>query len=339
MSANPNSIGEFNGIYRGLVIDNVDPQNKVRVKVRIRGLHDDDVGAEELPWAPVCAFPMGNLHGPIFIPNINQLVYIMFEQGHPEFPVVMGGVFTDLDTRNESMEINVAGDDVRVIEGQKVDVARDNVNIITSNSSKSIGGDNRYDSLTETVNVQDLSKKTYGRKETTVSGGVQYTIGATSETIIQGDEISNILGQCDKTVAGDDIKDVIGQTKCSSYNVSGTPLVDNAELREAINGFAEYIAKNILNIRGSSLKLDPVGLQTQLYSLINIVIKSVASVTIDSPLIKLGGAATIPITLLPHVHISPFLGLPTGPAVDFTGGFGIALGVLSGPPIPTLPET
>ena len=90
--ANPN-MTHFYGIYRGYVEYINDPLQVGRVKVRILSLYGmpDQTPTEGLPWAYVTA-PFGGGHdfGTKIIPPVGTTVYVMFEAGEKEYPVVVG---------------------------------------------------------------------------------------------------------------------------------------------------------------------------------------------------------------------------------------------------------
>lgn len=340
MTTSPHDIGTFTGLWPAIVRDNVDPDNKSRARVHIYGIHDDNVDLDEYPWAKMCSARLGNLRGQVRLPALNEAVWVMFEQGHPEHPVILGSRIMGLDTRNESNEDDIAGDDTRVVEGIRQRVSFAEREVVGQDSIKEIGGEERTYAQAQRQTIVGPSVKESASENLTTSGSRVSTIGASDETSVRGDQVTSVLGQQDNTVAGDKTSDIMGQYRVTANNVSGTPLVDNAILEEAVNGFATYLSKTIANATGSKVELDPTGLRTQLYSLVNVVIKAVGSVEIQTPLIRLGGATAVsPVTMIAHGHTSPFLGLPTGPAIDLSGaGLGIALGVLAGPPTPTTPE-
>lgn len=92
--------GAFNGLWDAVVVDDADPEQQGRVRVRVLDLHDDDTPVESLPWASPC-FPAAftnksnpDISGGFFhVPPIDALVAVMFRRGDPEFPVWMGGWF------------------------------------------------------------------------------------------------------------------------------------------------------------------------------------------------------------------------------------------------------
>lgn len=84
--------GQFNGIYRGIVVDNNDPLQAGRVKVRaipmFMGVDD-----EALPWAVLADPNMGGLSniGGSDIPVIDSHVFLFFEAGDHRYPVYFAG--------------------------------------------------------------------------------------------------------------------------------------------------------------------------------------------------------------------------------------------------------
>jgi hypothetical protein len=93
----------FQGLWNGVVVDDLDPKKLGRVKVRIFDLHDENTPVADIPWAGAC-FPSafissdgGNKNwksGGFFqVPPIDALVHVMFQHGDPDFPIWMGGWF------------------------------------------------------------------------------------------------------------------------------------------------------------------------------------------------------------------------------------------------------
>lgn len=82
------------GIYLGKVEYNIDPMQLGRVKVRVPGLDGPAslVKTEKLPWATLATSPFGGGadYGIFTVPPIGSYVWIMFNGGHPDYPVVIG---------------------------------------------------------------------------------------------------------------------------------------------------------------------------------------------------------------------------------------------------------
>lgn len=68
------------GIYRALVFDSQDPEKKQRLKVRI---------PEVNPGTEVWAIPCVDA-GSKVLPSVGATVWVMFEQGDPNYPVWLG---------------------------------------------------------------------------------------------------------------------------------------------------------------------------------------------------------------------------------------------------------
>lgn len=76
---------------RGIVEDVNDPQQRFRYRVRINGLDREDTPTEALRWAEV--IPPFSVSGAADIPNyeVGDRVWVGFEMGDPDFPVILGG--------------------------------------------------------------------------------------------------------------------------------------------------------------------------------------------------------------------------------------------------------
>jgi uncharacterized protein involved in type VI secretion and phage assembly len=80
--------GRFYGKYRGLVVDNADPENRGRLRVRVADVLGDEVVSG---WALPCA-PYGGAadQGFFFIPEVGAGVWVEFEHGNLEYPIWVG---------------------------------------------------------------------------------------------------------------------------------------------------------------------------------------------------------------------------------------------------------
>jgi uncharacterized protein involved in type VI secretion and phage assembly len=73
----------FYGLYRGVVTNNKDPRDQMRIKVRVPAI----LGELETAWAIPC---VGIGVGAVLMPEIGTDVWIEFEAGDISRPVWMG---------------------------------------------------------------------------------------------------------------------------------------------------------------------------------------------------------------------------------------------------------
>lgn len=72
---------QYYGPYRGVVTDNNDPNDLMRIRARV----PEVLGETETSWALPCVPP-----GVRSVPDIDSLVWIMFEAGDPSRPIWVG---------------------------------------------------------------------------------------------------------------------------------------------------------------------------------------------------------------------------------------------------------
>jgi uncharacterized protein involved in type VI secretion and phage assembly len=78
----------FYGKYRGLVVDNADPEQLGRLKLKVPSVLGSDVVTG---WALPCVPYGGDVNqGMLFIPEIDAGVWVEFEEGDLEFPIWVG---------------------------------------------------------------------------------------------------------------------------------------------------------------------------------------------------------------------------------------------------------
>ena len=79
---------KFYGKYRGFVVDNVDPGQLGRLKLRVPSVLGNEVVSG---WALPCASYGGDANqGFFFIPEVGAGVWVEFEEGDLEFPIWVG---------------------------------------------------------------------------------------------------------------------------------------------------------------------------------------------------------------------------------------------------------
>ena len=77
----------YYGKYRGLVIENIDPEQIGRIIVQV----PDVLGEIPSSWAMPCVLAAGIQSGCFIVPPIGSQVWVEFEQGDPDYPIWTGG--------------------------------------------------------------------------------------------------------------------------------------------------------------------------------------------------------------------------------------------------------
>lgn len=78
----------FYGKYRGIVVDNADPEQMGRLRVKVPSVLGDEIVTG---WATPCVPYGGGMNlGMFFIPEVGDGVWIEFEEGDLEFPIWVG---------------------------------------------------------------------------------------------------------------------------------------------------------------------------------------------------------------------------------------------------------
>lgn len=81
---------QYFGKYRGLVVENDDPSNRGRIKVKV-----PDILGDETSWAMPCVPYAGDGAGHYLIPAPGSGVWVEFERGDPAFPIWVGNFWAD----------------------------------------------------------------------------------------------------------------------------------------------------------------------------------------------------------------------------------------------------
>lgn len=98
--------GQMSGVVEGLVVDNVDPEQLGRVKVKFPLLPD----APESYWARLSMPMAGQERGWMTIPEIGDEVLVSFVRGDINDAIVVGSLYNGVDTppyANEDEENNL----------------------------------------------------------------------------------------------------------------------------------------------------------------------------------------------------------------------------------------
>jgi len=90
------------GLHYGVVVQNKDPDNLDRVKVRLPWLDQGDV--DQTHWAQLLTPMEGKKFGWYTLPDIDDVVVVMFISGDTSQPVIVGGIWSKPDFSPEPNE-------------------------------------------------------------------------------------------------------------------------------------------------------------------------------------------------------------------------------------------
>lgn len=109
---------KFPSIYRGIVEDNKDPENRGRCKVRVPFMHGElTYSPSLLPWArQVSPFPINERRGISNVPDIGDIVWVLFEGADKSFPVYFGGTYGSGDVKATTDKVVIYTEDGNSIE-------------------------------------------------------------------------------------------------------------------------------------------------------------------------------------------------------------------------------
>ena len=110
---------QFSGVCTAVVIDNVDPDNSGRVKVRLGELGGPGAGDTET-WARIATLMAGYNRGTWFIPDLKDEVLVAFEAGDMSRPFIIGALWNDTDLPPEKMDADNTKKLVRSRSGLKI---------------------------------------------------------------------------------------------------------------------------------------------------------------------------------------------------------------------------
>ena len=78
---------DFYGIYQGVIASNADPSGMKRAQLRVPRLFGDNLTAWARPSAPAAPGTAPS----ITVPANGTIVWVMFENGDPDYPVWISG--------------------------------------------------------------------------------------------------------------------------------------------------------------------------------------------------------------------------------------------------------
>jgi uncharacterized protein involved in type VI secretion and phage assembly len=96
-------LGALHGTYLGRVTSVSDPENLARVQVRLVSTPQSVGDADATLWARVAVPFAGSGRGAFFLPDVDDEVAIVFVNGDPRQPLVVGGLWNGSDQPSEQL--------------------------------------------------------------------------------------------------------------------------------------------------------------------------------------------------------------------------------------------
>jgi uncharacterized protein involved in type VI secretion and phage assembly len=176
------------GKYRGLVVNNLDPTNRGRVKVRVPSV----LGDLE-PWALPCLPYSGDNMGTFFMPEKGAGIWVEFEAGDPSYPIWTGGFWADQELPKDNQNTG-ATPPLKIIRSKKglMITLEDKNEIISISDSK---GDNILSIEAKEGKIILKAKK----KITLEAKEIEFTENA-SEPLVLGNKLLEYLNQAIQSI-------------------------------------------------------------------------------------------------------------------------------------------
>jgi uncharacterized protein involved in type VI secretion and phage assembly len=161
------------GKYRGVVVDNADPTERGRLKVRVPAVLGDLES-----WAMPCVSYAGDGVGQYMIPNVDTGVWVEFEAGDPSYPVWTGCFWGDgqipddadagiktlktdsllvrIDDGNDELKIESSGGATIIVNGDGITIEKSGGKItITGDGVVAEAGGTKMDVSSSAFKVND----------------------------------------------------------------------------------------------------------------------------------------------------------------------------------------
>ncbi|MDA3807083.1 MAG: phage baseplate assembly protein V [Thiomicrorhabdus sp.] len=225
---------KFDAMYRGEVINVLDPLHVGRIQVRVFGIFDG-VQDEALPWA-LYSDPLmggGNGYGGFFVPNVSDHVWVFFENGNHLQPVYFAGAPSAIHFPDERITSSH--------EQSRGAISYPQNKVFVTKGGHSI----EMDDTPGNMRVSIIHKS-----------GTQYTIfdnGDTYEHVV-GDVVRLIDGNVNETIAGTLTQSVSGNVT-ETYSASQTTNITSNKT-ENIGGSYTSSTSGTVTISGATVNLN-----------------------------------------------------------------------------------
>ncbi|QCP59329.1 type VI secretion system Vgr family protein [Pantoea sp. SO10] len=319
------SVPSITGMLTATVVgpDSEEVHTDEQGRIKIQFPWDEENGRDDSSscWIRIAQPWAGSKYGAMFLPRIGSEVLVSFLQGHPDYPIVIGSVYSDLnplpfalpDEKLHSGFVSRSSPKGEITEGHRIvfDDKKDAEKLIVSSqkdwhlkvlndSETEIGND-----LTLTVAANRRSEITKGNDLLTLKEGNREELlekGNYRLSLSDGDYACNVKGNQTITVKAGDQKTTItgggSQFKADKACVieSGESItfkVGSNEIALTSSGITLKVGGTEMSLTASEVNLKAATLALQAQAEVKVAgakvdVKGNAMVTIDGGLVKIG---------------------------------------------------
>ena len=188
------------GVVVGVVTDNQDPDKLGRVKISFPWLSSEDEGY----WARLASPMAGKGRGLYFLPEVEDEVLVVFEQGDLRFPYIIGALWNGKDT--PPIQNDDGKNNIRLIRSRSGHVVRlddtqgsEKIEILDKSTKNSITLDTAANTITITADKDITLSAPKGAikleaQSLDLSASQDLKVAAKTQTDINGGTTMNLKG-------------------------------------------------------------------------------------------------------------------------------------------------
>ncbi len=170
-------MASYFGKFRAKVIDVSDPEKRGRIRVQCPKV----LGNSKSAWCEVCVPIAFDEDGDFCLPPVGEMVWVEFEEGNPNKPILVGGWFSKEKTPKKDYD-DAPNERIISFKGNKISMKKDLLTLITADEKVEV-------SLTKddiTIDFKGSSKVTLKSGNVSVeAGGVSCSFTAGSLTTLK----------------------------------------------------------------------------------------------------------------------------------------------------------
>lgn len=241
---------QVHGMRRGEVIDNLDPLEAGRVKVRVFGVYDD-IPDSAIPWALYSdPFMGGNSDvGGLFVPDTGNHVWVFFEEGDPEQPVYFAGAPARSDGPQEASKVGTYPSN-RVFKtkaGHVIEIddtpEESRIRIAHKSASQKIWADNG-----------DVEEQVMGKITIVVEQDANLHVKGNINELVDGNVSRQVDGNLNELIKGNVTRQVNGSVTDFVMGGYNTSVIGRRV--EMSSGGSEYLTTGQMDVSGSRIDLN-----------------------------------------------------------------------------------